>query len=379
MAALLVAAGTIAASCTSGPEAGTPPGAAAGGGVGMPVGVVALAEKPIEESGLFVGVLKSRRSTRIQPQAEGFITKILATAGDRVSSGTPLFEIDANVQQAAVASLESMRIARDADASFARQQAERAKAMLDIGAMSRQEYELAVTQQRTAEAQLEAIQDQIRQQQAELAYYRVVAPTAGVVGDIPVRVGDRVTKATPLTTVEDNSALEVYINVPVQQAARLRIGLPVRILSDAGEVLATERVTFVSPTVDDETQTVLVKTPLDARGGRFRTDQTVKAAVIFDTHPGLTVPVVSVTRINGQFFVFVAESSGSGLIARQRPVSLGDVVGSEYVVRSGLAPGDRLIVSGTQKIGDGAPVTAMPAAPPPAAAGGPAGAKTGGE
>jgi len=332
----------------------------------MPVGITTLAETPIEETAEFVGVLKSRRSTRIQPQAEGFITKILVAAGDRVSSGTTLFEIDANVQQAAVASLESVRVAREADAAFAKQQADRAKALLDVGAMSLQEYELAATQQRTADAQLKAIQDQIRQQQAELSYYRVVSPGTGVVGDIPVRVGDRVTRSTVLTTVDDNTGLEVYVGVPVREASRLRLGLPVRIVSDTGEVLATERVTFVSPTVDDATQTVLLKTRLDPRGGRFRTDQSVKAVVVFETRPGLMVPVVSAIRINGQYFVFVAESTAQGLVARQRPVSLGPVVGNDYVVQSGLKVGDQLIVSGIQKIGDGAPVMA---APPAAAAG----------
>lgn len=355
------------AACGGGqPPAGAAGAGRGGAGGGMPVAVATLQETQVEDSAEFVAVLKSRRSTSIQPQAEGFLTKILVTAGDRVSVGTPMFEIDANVQQAAVASLESMRIAREADAAFARQQADRAKALLDVGATSRQEYELAMTQQRTADAQLKVIQDQVRQQQAELAYYRVVSPAAGIVGDVPVRVGDRVTRATELTTVDDNTGLEAYIGVPVQQASRLRLGLPVRLLSDAGEVMATERVTFVSPTVDDATQTVLVKSPVDARGGRFRTDQTVKAAIVFETKPGLTIPVVSVTRINGQYFVFLAESSGRGLTARQHPVTLGNLVGSDYVVRSGLKAGDQLVVAGIQKIGDGAPIMALPPSPPAA-------------
>src|SRR5690606_28698252 len=155
------------------------------------------------------------------------------------------FEIDAPSERAALAALESTRAARQADAEFARQQAERAKALYDVGATSLQEFEQATTVQRTAEAQLRAAEEQIRQQEAQLAYFRVVAPTAGIVGDVPVRVGDRVTRSTVLTTIDDNSNLELYVNVPVNQAANLRTGLPVRILDPGGEVLASTTLNFV--------------------------------------------------------------------------------------------------------------------------------------
>jgi RND family efflux transporter MFP subunit len=228
--------------------------------------------------------------------------------------------------------------------------------------MSQQEYEQAATQQRTAEAQLRAAEEQIRQQQAQLAYFRVVAPAPGVVGDVPVRVGDRVTRSTVLTTIDDNSTLELYVNVPVQEAVNLRMGLPVRIVSPTGETLATEAVNYVSAAVDDATQTVLIKTPLRAAGGRFRTEQTVRAVVVFSEEPGLTVPVTSALRINGRYFVYVAEAGeGGATVARQRPIGVGRVVGNTYVVTEGLTAGTRLIVGGIQKIGDGSPVTVVPA------------------
>jgi RND family efflux transporter MFP subunit len=330
----------------------------------MPVEIVTLAPKPVEQIGEYVGTVKSRRSTTVQPQVEGIITAIRARSGDRVSPGTLLVEIDATPQQAAVASLQSVRAAREADATWARQQAQRARQLLDVGAGSQQEYEQAQAQQKAAEAQLKAIDEQIRQQQAELAYYRVVAPTAGVIGDIPVREGERVTKSSVLTTIDDNAGLEIYINVPVQQAANLKIGLPVRLVNDAGATIASERIAFVSASVDDATQTVLAKAPLDPKSSQFRTDQFVRARIVWNTTSSLTIPVVSVIRINGQYFAFVAENGPRGLAAHQRPVTLGPVVGNEYVVLGGLKAGDQLIVSGLQKIGDGAPVQAAPPKPP---------------
>jgi RND family efflux transporter MFP subunit len=358
-AALLGVALATAAACGDGPPAGAPAGARPA----MPIEAITLESKPVERTAEFVGTIKSRRSTTIQPQAEGFLVRILVASGARVVAGTPLFEIDAPAERAALSAIESTRAAREADAEFARQQAERAKALLAVGAMSQQEFEQAATQQRTAEAQLRAANEQIKQQQAQLAYFTVVAPAPGVVGDVPVRVGDRVTRSTVLTTLDDNSTLELYVNVPVQEAANLRMGLPVRILSAAGETLATESVNYVSASVDDATQTVLIKTPVRSTPGQFRTDQTVRAVVVLSEAPGLTIPVTSALRINGRYFVYVVESGDAGAtVARQRSIGVGRVVGNDYVVTEGLSAGDRLVTGGIQKIGDGAPVTVTPAA-----------------
>lgn len=355
---LAVLAAVFAAACGGAPDEQ----AAAAGMPPMPVEAVALESQPLERTAEFVGTIKSRRSATIQPQAEGFLVRILVRSGTRVSQGTPLFEIDAPTERAALAALESTRAARAADAEYARQQSARAKALYDVGATSQQELELAATAERTAAAALQAAEEQIRQQQAQLDYYRVVAPSAGVVGDIPVRVGDRVTRTTVLTTVDDNSTLELYINVPVQQAASLHTGLPVRILGATGDVLATETINFVSATVDEATQTVLIKAPIQAPAGRFRSDQTVRATVVFDEMPGLLVPVVAATRINGTYFVYVVETVEGATIARQKPIVVERVQGNGYVVTDGLSAGERLIVGGIQKIGDGSPVMIVPAA-----------------
>ncbi len=318
----------------------------------------------MEQLGDFIGTIRSRNSVTVQPQVEGFLTRIAVKSGDRVAPGTVLFDVDATPQQASLANLESVRAAREAETVLSRQQAARAKTLLGVGATSQQEYEQATAQLAASEAQLKAIDEQIKQQRAELAYYRVVAPAAGVIGDVPVRQGDRVTKATMLTTIDANTGLELYLNIPVQQAPQLRVGLPVRILSDTGEVVATEAVSFISPSVDDSNQTVLVKAQISAKAGQFRTEQFVRSQVVFSTAPGLRVPVVSALRINGSYFVFIVENANGGTVARQTAIQVGPVVENEYVVRSGLKPGTQVIVSGIQKIGDGAPVTVVPASAP---------------
>ena len=346
------------------PGAGGPPG-------GMPpmgVEVVTLESKPVEEVTEYIGTVKSRRSVTIQPQVEGFLTRIAVRSGDRVRPGAVLMEIDSGRQQAAVGTLEAQRAARESDLEYWKLQTARLRALLDAGAVSQQEYDQAASTVRSNEAQLGAIDQQIREQRVELGYHRVIAPEGGVVGDIPVRVGDRVTNTTILTTVDSNLGLEVYLQIPVQQAPLLTVGLPVRIVDDRGKEIVATQITFVAPSVDPQTQSVLAKAALQ-QSGSFRTDQFVRARVIWRSAPGLTIPVVAVSRINGRFFAFVAEAGdGGATVARQKPIEVGALVGNDYVVTKGLNAGERLIVSGIQKIGDGAPVAATPAGTTPAAA-----------
>ena len=201
--------------------------------------------------------------------------------------------------------------------------------------------------------------DRIREEEAFLRGFD------GVVGDIPVRVGDRVTPSTVLTTIDRNRGLELYVNVPVREASRLEVGLPVHLVDEAGQVFATEKLSFVSPSVNGATQSVLAKANLETTEG-LRTEQFVRARVVWSQEPTLTVPIVALNRVGGQYFAFVAEDGDGGTVARQRTVDLGKVVGNDYLLKSGLAAGERLIVSGVQRVRDGAPVSIV-TGPEPAA------------
>ncbi len=90
-----------------------------------------------------------------------------------------------------------------------------------------------------------------------------------------------------------------------------------------------------------------------------RVQQFVRARIVWRNVQGLLVPITAVTRVNGQYFCFLAEPSAQGLVARQHPVQVGELQGNDYIVKGGLKAGDQLIVSGIQKIADGAPVKAQ--------------------
>jgi len=333
---------------------------APGGGPGafppMEVKTVVLEAKPIPQSSEFVATIRSLRSTTVQPQVEGIVRQVLIRAGDRVGAGQPLIQIDPDKQQATNTVTESQRASREADLAYAKQQLARLQKLFEAGAVSRAELEQAETAQKTAEAQLAAVQSQIREDQVELQYYRVTAPSAGMVGEVAIRQGDRVTPSTVITTIDQPEGLEVYINVPLERAMDLKPGLTVELLDSSGAVIAANPISFIAPRADDATQSVLVKATLRQMPPSIRVLQYVRARIIWSNEPTLAVPVIAVSRLAGQHFVFVAEESDKGVVARQKPITIGEVSGDDYVVRSGLMAGERIIVSNVQKLGDGAPV-----------------------
>jgi len=361
--AALAAIVAVASACNRAP-AGPPPGQA------MPPTPVVLASArttPIEDTSEYVASLKSLRSTTVQPQIDGQITRILVTAGDRVRQGAPLMQIDARRQQAAVSSQQAELAAAEAAVAYARQQQQRNAELLTAGAISKQATEQTDTALRTAEANLKALQAQVQQQEVQLRFFTISAPTGGVVGDVPVRVGSQVTTQTLLTTIDQNDTLEVNASVPIERAPALKIGLPLQILSsDGGQRIAATTISFVSPHVDDQTQSVLVKGMVKNQNGALRAAQYVRARIIWKTADGLVVPVTAVLRINGQFFVFVAEpAAGGALTAKQRAIKVGPIAGDNYPVLEGVKPGERIVLSGAQKLADGAPIAAQGASPAP--------------
>jgi RND family efflux transporter MFP subunit len=351
---LLVVAALGAAGCdrSNAAGAGGPPMGAAGP---VPVAVQVMAPRPVDRGTEYVATLRSRRSSEIRPQVDGIITRILVRSGDRVRAGAALVQIDPLKQEAAVSSDVASRAAQEAQLKLASEELKRQQALFKEGLVSRQGLDQAQAAVDTADASLGALKAREQESRVELQYFRVTAPTDGVVGDIPVREGDRVTTSTVLTTIDQNAGLEAYIYVPVERAQDLKLGLPVRLVDGRGAVLANLSIDFVSPQVDDRTQAILVKAQVPSTQG-FRTEQFVRARIVWSAQPALTLPALAVSRVNGQYFAWVAESGEKGLVARQRPVKLGELVGNDYIVIDGLKTGERVVTSGVQKLAEGVPV-----------------------
>jgi RND family efflux transporter MFP subunit len=329
---------------------------AAQGPPSIPVKIEVARAVPLSDSTEYVATLKSRDSAIIMPQVEGQITDIRVHSGDHVSRGTDLMEIDPTKQEATVNSQEHNRAAQEANLKWAQQQYERSSALAAAGVVSKQDLDQSRATLDNAQAQLRALDAQVQEQKVQLRYYRVAAPTTGIVGDIPVRIGDRVTTSTVLTTVDQPGTLEAYVYVPVERSSQLKMNMPVDIVNGEGKVLAGSRVSFISPQVDNTTQTVLIKARIANNEDKLRNLQFIRARVIWGTHHGPVVPVLAVSRLGGLYFAFVAEDQNGRLVAHQKPLRVGEMVGNDYVVLDGIKPGDKVIISGTQYLIDGAPV-----------------------
>ncbi|MGA9382568.1 MAG: efflux RND transporter periplasmic adaptor subunit [Phormidium sp.] len=395
-----------------------------GGPMAMPVKLGETQPKTIEDSSEYVARLESRQSVKPKPQVSGQITNIFVKPGDRVRTGAPIIQINPaeqaaslNSQLAAVESARSELKLAQADVANAQQnliskQAQKQSTLSNLafqqqefrrfsqlqsqGAVTRQALDQRRLDLQRAQADLAQIEAEIRAQEAAIAraeanitkqnrliqqqtagateervrlnYYTISAPFSGVIGDIPVKVGDFATSSSELYTIADNNTLLIQANVPVEQATRLRMGMPVQLIDNQDKPMKTGQVSFIAPNIDPQSQSILVKASFDNSNGALRTDQYVQTRIIWDTRPGVVVPVTAISRMAGQNFVFVVERTPTpdnpeNMIARQIPVELGKITGNQQEVLKGLQPGQKIVVAGILQLRDGAPIMPESQAP----------------
>ncbi|MBE9155601.1 efflux RND transporter periplasmic adaptor subunit [Nodosilinea sp. LEGE 06152] len=379
-----------------------PPGAM--GPQAVQVRVQELQPGTFEEGSDFVGSLEAEQRIELKPEVEGRVTQVLVSSGSTVAQGQPVVQLSPDQVQSEVAANQAAAQAAGfgreaaqaqvdaAQAQLTRTQADvelasvefrRTERLVGAGALSRQDLDNAQNQlnvaqsaQRQAQDNVRAAQAQLQQalstfeqaqaqvdvSQADVGFKQVVAPVAGRLGDVSLKVGDYVQAGQTLATITQNSELFLRIQVPTTRASQLRTGIPVELLSpDTGEPLATGSVNFISPEVDGAGQSILVKARFPNEAGNLRDGQFVRARLIWSTTATLLVPTVAVTRIAGQSFVFVAtdqpQEDGQTLrVASQRPVQLGQMQGNNYQVIDGLQPGDEVIVTNILQLQDGRPI-----------------------
>lgn len=358
-----------------------------------------LALSTVEESSEFAAQLKSRQSITLYARVDGHITKIFVAAGDNVSMGQEIMEIDPLKQAAAVSglteamssaradletasetlnSLEATRVSRQSNLAYSRQQVARYTALEKEGAVAKQDMDQWSNQGKMAEADLqntEALikaqkaamikaekslkqaQANLKAEQVQLNYHVVKAPFAGMIGDIPVKVGDYVLPITKLTILTKNKPLEASVSIPTERSRQLHLNMNIALLDGQGHSYGESKVMFIAPSVDEASQSILVKSFFPNTANLLRADQLVRARVIWGQHQGVLVPTTAVVHGGGQDFAFIAQSDGKGNhIAKQVPIKLGEIHGNNYEVVSGLRAGDTLIVSGIQNLSDNAPV-----------------------
>ncbi|MEL6938984.1 MAG: efflux RND transporter periplasmic adaptor subunit [Cyanobacteria bacterium J06598_1] len=387
-----------------------------------PVEMERLQEKSLENSAEFVGTLDSQAGVSLQPEADGRVVQIFVSSGDFVAAGDPVMQLSPQRSQsdynAALASISAARSSRDgASAQLRAAEARKTELLADLelqetdfgrtatlverGALAQEELDEVRRDRTVAESALSSALEEISALEASLAGAEatleqananasatqqdlldktVTAPIAGIVGNIPIKLGDYVQAGDQLATVTQNEDLDVEVAVPINQADQLKVGLPVELsLFGADEAIATGNIRFVSPTTDPNTQTVLAKARFSTPESPLQNDQRLEVRIIWDERPGILIPTTAISRLGGETFVFVpgepdppAEgegpppgSGGNGqgvqegpppMVARLKPVKLGKLQGNEYQVLEGLNPGDTVITSGLLNLRDGVPI-----------------------
>lgn len=337
--------------CNNGVNAGKPAGQQA-----FPVKVITAQSQMVPLSTDYLGTLRSRNAAVLQPQVEGDVTRIFVHSGERVQAGTPILEIDPRKQEAAVSNQEAAYKSKQATLQLAAVDLDRKKKLYAAGVIAKAELDASQTAYDAAKADAEALEAATHEQRVQLRYYTVNAPTGGVVGDIPVRVGDHVTNQTQLTTLDLGGQLEAYIYVPSEKSGAVHLGTPVDLLDESGKPVLRAKISFISPRVDPDSQMLLVKAQVPNSDSRFRNAQQVHVRVVWSERPAPMIPVTAVSRLSGKMFAFVAEAQGSQSVARQRTIEVGDLIGNDYVVLDGIKPGDKVIVSNVQMLVEGMPV-----------------------
>jgi RND family efflux transporter MFP subunit len=376
----------------------------------VPVALETLQPSTVKDSSAFVGNLEAVQIVEIRPEIQGRIERILVSPGQEVGAGQSMMVLkpDQTVPQyeGAVAgvdvafgnrdnALKALEVARAQRATAQSNlqldtiNVERAKMLVDAGALGQIRLDEALAKQEAsknsltaaeqqvagaqvvvqqAEAQVRQAQSQVQSASVSVGFKDVVSPIAGVVDNLPVKVGDYVSVGQLVTKVAQTDTLYLNIEVPPERASQLRTGLAVELLDpNSNQQLAVGNLTFVSPTVNTEAQSILTKAQFRNVDSKLRDGQFVQARIVWASQPGVLVPTGAISRVSGQDFVFLLDDqpneSGQEVV-RLQPVKLGAIQGEKYQVLSGLKVGDRIAVSNILKLRDGAPIEPEAATPP---------------
>lgn len=374
-------------------------------GGGVPVETMVLSSSPVTQSSIYQATLISRRSISLQPQVSGQIAKIYVKAGDHVKAGQLLLvfnkkkseaalnfsRADAEAAKALISQAQStlynyqvQKTALISNLDLNKKLYDRYTALYEKHSVSKQDLEKYTDALNKAQAALDENNAQIetqksaievakcnyqkalfliKEQEVSLNYYSITAPYSGIIGDIPVKAGNYVTSSTQLLSITQNDTLEINVGLPVEKVFEIHADLPVEVLDNIGNIVGSSKISFVSPKVDTDTQTILVKAILHNSTSILKADQSVKVRVIYNKANGILAPTSSISHFGGQDFVFLVNKKETKSFVKQLPVKLGDIQDDKYVVLSGIKAGDEIVTQGLQKLMDGAPITILPISP----------------
>ncbi len=335
----------------------------------------------------YPGTATALSQVDLRAQVNGYITGIFFKEGDRVRKGQKLYEIDRRKYQDAVLQAQAALAQSRANQDRAQKDADRYVYLQKQDAIAKQIVDHALTDLATAKAGVANAAAVLNTTRTDLNFATITAPFDGTIGLSQVKLGTLVAASqTLLNTISSDNPMAVDFVVNEKELPRfVRLeqqgaGLPgdslfTLRLADGTRYDATGRISVIDRAVDPQTGTIRIRLIFPNTEGILRSGMSCTVRVHSqDGSQQLLIPNRATTEQMGEYFVFVAKDTtaapassdakgdkqtpaGPQLVAKQRKVLLGRVIGPNVIVKSGIEPGDRIVVDGLQKLRDGGPIT----------------------
>lgn len=321
------------------------------------VEVTPVAFRPLRDWDDFTGRLEAVDSVEVRPRVGGFIDSVRFQEGAHVRKGELLFQIDPRPFQAEVDRLQAEVERAKARARLADDDNARGERLIAQNAVSRGEAERLDAEAKSAQADVAAAEASLRTAQLNLSFTRVISPIDGRVSKAAITQGNLVTTTDRLTTVVSDTPIYAAFNADEQaymKYASAQRGRPAPVyLGLAGEAGFPHkgRLEFLDNAVDVNSGTILGRAIFDNADGRFTPGLFARVRLVSaDAQTEALVPERALGTDLGRRFVLVL---GPNDRVEYRSVTLGQAVGELRIIRSGLRPGDKVVVSGLQKVKPG--------------------------
>jgi membrane fusion protein (multidrug efflux system) len=340
------------------------------------VGFIVAQYGAVPQEAELSGRVVAFQSSEVRPQIAGIVRRRLFTEGSMVRAGQPLYQIDPDLYRAAANEADANLASAQASASAARALANRYRPLVEMEAISRQDYDNAVAQARAAEAGVAQMRARQSTARINLRYTMVAAPISGRIGRSLVTEGALVTtnQADPLTTIQRLDPIYVDIQQAAADLLALRRSLAsggaapasadVRLLlEDGSDYGLTGQLQFAEAVTNEQTGTVTLRARFPNPQGLLLPGMFVRArfAQAIDRR-AMLIPQVAVTRDStGDAMVWVV---GADNKVSQRRVTASRTLGADWVVTDGLRAGERVVTQGIANLQPGSAVRAVPASTP---------------
>ncbi|HEY5892947.1 MAG TPA: efflux RND transporter periplasmic adaptor subunit [Chthoniobacterales bacterium] len=326
----------------------------------------------------WIGTLDGSENAQIRARVTGYLLKRNYQEGALVKKGDLLFEIDPRPFEATLAEAKSQLEQGRAIQLASKAEAERSKQLFNQKVISVQEFTNKTQLNESSIAKVGALQAAVEQAQLNLSFCRITSPVDGIAGIAQAQVGDLVGTANSAVLTSISTLDPAKMVFPVSEsdylAASQRVSEVVSmpfdqrpatieiILADGSAFPHKARLLAVDRQVKASTGTILVTALLPNPGSLLRPGFFAQARVVGQVlKDAVVVPQRAVSEIQGSYQLAIVDANGKAEI---RPVQTGPRIGTDWVITSGLKPGEKVIVEGIQKVKTGAPVTAKPWIPP---------------